>query len=66
MNPTMARIKDESVEKYGCLRYNKQPWSFPCTWGKVVYVGELADGTYVAGPLKNYQAWLDARKRSNN
>lgn len=57
----MARVKDESVEKFGCLRYDKHPLNFPCTWDKVVYVGALSDGTYVAWPLKNYQAWLESR-----
>lgn len=55
-------IRDKSVEKYGCLRYDKRPWNFPRTWGKVVYVGELADGTFVAGQLKDYDAWLKSRK----
>lgn len=62
----MARVKDESVEKFGCLRYDKHPWDFPLTWGKVVYVGALENGTYVAGPLKNYQAWLESRIKDNH
>lgn len=60
----MAIIEDRYIEKFGCLRFDKRPDWFP--WAcNMVFVAELSDGTFVAGPKKSYQSWLESRKRNN-